>query len=82
MCKRSREQEDRLLLESTAKLDQGRANPVYIKLSTNLSRTIVKKKIQLFDNFSKNFKNYATTSSMYTVVIGSTGDTTSDVTKS
>ena len=50
--KRSREEDVRLLLESTAKLDQGRANPVYINLSTNFFRTVVKnnkKKKQLFD---------------------------------
>ena len=48
--KRSREEDVRLLLESTAKLDQGRANPVYINLSTNSFRTVVNKnKKQLFD---------------------------------
>ena len=49
--KRSREEDVRLLLESTAKLDQGRANPVYINLSTNFFRTVVK---------NKNKNNYST----------------------
>ena len=61
-----------MLLESTAKQDQGRENLVYTYLSTNVFRTIRKKKQQLFYNCIKTVQNYTSTSSTHTKAIGYT----------
>ena len=61
-----------MLLESRAKQDQGIANLVYTNLSTNVFRTIRKKKQQLFYICLKTIQNYTSTSLTHTKAIGCT----------